>query len=120
MTCILIADPDPASRKALSLLLTRKLGAEVIIEATEAESLPTLEKSTHPDALLLDDDLPGLSLPGTCTQLQREFPLLKIVLLSLDETAHEKAIPCAIRFIHKGACLDETLSLLQTILGETK
>ena len=120
MTRILIADPDSASRKALALLLTRKLGVEIIIEATEADSLSALVKSTFPDVLLLDDCLPGLDLPETCQLLQKAFPNLKIVLLSLDETARENATCCGIQFIHKGACMDETISRLQTILGKIR
>lgn len=121
MTRILIADPDSASRKALALLLTRKLGAEIIIEATEANSLSKLIETTLPNVLLLDDSLPGLELPETCVQLRKEFPALTIILLSLDETAHEKATSCAIEFIDKGACcIDETISHLQAILGEKK
>lgn len=120
MTRILIADPNSASRKALALLLTRKLGVEIIIEATDADSLLALVKTTTPDVLLLDENLPGLNFLEACRQLRENFPSLKIVLLSLDESAHQKAAFCCVEFIHKGACMDETLSRLQTILGETK
>ena len=119
MTRILIADPDTASRKALALLLTRKLGVEIILEATEADSLSALIKATAPDVLLLDDCLPGLNHPETCQLLRATFPDLKIALLSLDESARDKAVACGAEFIHKGACLDETLSHLKTIIGET-
>jgi DNA-binding NarL/FixJ family response regulator len=120
MTRILIADPDPASRKALALLFSRKLGAEMIFEATEADSLLNMVTSTLPNVLLLDDSLNGLDLPETCQRLQKVFPTLTIALLSLNESAGEKAAALGIKFIHKGACLDETLSHLKTILGETK
>lgn len=120
MTRILIADPDPTSRKALALLLTRKLGAEIIIEATEAASLLNLAISTLPNVLLIDDSLTGLDLSETCHSLQKALPSLTIALLSLNESAGEKATALGIKFIHKGACLDETLSHLQAILGETK
>jgi DNA-binding NarL/FixJ family response regulator len=120
MTRILIADPDPASRKALALLLTRKLGVEIIIEATEAESLSALIKATLPDVLLLDDNLPGLNYPVACPLLQKAFPKLKIALLSLDETARYTAASCGIEFIHKGDCMDETIARLQALLGNTK
>jgi DNA-binding NarL/FixJ family response regulator len=120
MTRILIADPDPTSRKALALLLTRKLGAEIIIEATEAESLLNMVTATLPNVLLLDDSLNGLDLSETCHRLQKDFPALTIALLSLNETNREKAAALGIKFIHKGACLDETLAHLQTILGETQ
>jgi DNA-binding NarL/FixJ family response regulator len=120
MTRIMIADPDPASRKALALLLTRKLEVETIYEADEMDSLLRQMVPTSPNILLLADSLPGLDLPETCHMLRRDFPNLTIVLLSLDECACEKAAICQTEFIHKGACMDETLSRLQAILGKTK
>ncbi|HEX2998492.1 MAG TPA: response regulator, partial [Anaerolineales bacterium] len=59
MLNILIADPDPATRKALALLLRRKLGIEDIVEVDDVETLIRTLASEPPDLLLLDWRLYG-------------------------------------------------------------
>ena len=54
MIRILIADPDSATRKALILLLRRKLGTDCIIEIADVETLIRTLANMPPDLLLLD------------------------------------------------------------------
>jgi DNA-binding NarL/FixJ family response regulator len=113
----MIADSDRASRKALILLLTHKLGVDAVCEADDAASLLTQMAEFAPDLLLIDEALPGLSIPGTCTEVRAVFPAIHIALLSVDELAVFKAGLADATFIHKGGPVGETLSSLELLLS---
>jgi two-component system, NarL family, invasion response regulator UvrY len=116
MIRILIADPDYATRKALTLLLRRKLGTDVIIEVSDVETLIRTLSDTIPDLLLLDWRLYGSPAPETCRLLQRAYPCLRIVLLSVDADDAATAKQAGASFIHKGAAPDELIATLTPLL----
>jgi two-component system chemotaxis response regulator CheY len=116
MIRILIADPDSATRKALTLLLRRKLGTYDIIEVAEVETLIRALADTPPDLLMLDWRLYGSPAPETCRLLQKAYPYLKIVLLSVDANDAAAAKGAGAAFIHKGASPDELIATLTPLL----
>lgn len=116
MIRIIIADPDSAARKALTLLLRRKLGTNGILEVDGVEALIRALADTPPDLLLLDWRLYGSPAPETCRLLQRAYPHLKIILLSVDADDAEAAREAGAAFVHKGACPDELIATLMPLL----
>src|SRR5215210_2455002 len=116
MIRILIADPDSATRKALILLFQRKLGTNYIFEVKDVETLIRTLADTPPDLLLLDWRLYGSPAPETCRLLQRAYPQLKIVLLSVDANNAAAAKKAGADFIHKGASPDELIATLTPLL----
>ena len=116
MIRILIADPDSATRKALILLLKRKLGTECIIEVRDVETLIRTLADAPPDLLLLDWRLYGSPAPETCQLLRRAFPHLRIILLSVDAGDADAAKAAGAGFIHKGASPDELIATLMPLL----
>jgi DNA-binding NarL/FixJ family response regulator len=116
MIRILIADPDPATRKALTLLLRRKLGTNGVVEVGDVETLIRALADASPDLLLLDWRLYGSPAPETCRLLQRAYPRLKIVLLSVDVNDAAAAKEAGADFIHKGAPPDELIATLTPLL----
>jgi DNA-binding response OmpR family regulator len=116
MIRILIADPDSATRKALTLLLRRKLGTNGILEVDGVETLIRALADMPPDLLLLDWRLYGSPAPETCRLLQRAYPQLKIVLLSVDAGDETAAREAGAEFIHKGASPDELIATLTPLL----
>ena len=118
MIRILIVDPDSAARKALTLLLRRKLGTDGIVEVGDVESLIRTLADTPPDLLLLDWRLYGSPAPETCRLLQRAYPQLKIVLLSVDAGDAAAARRTGADFVHKGASPDELITTLLPLLRE--
>ena len=116
MIRILIADPDSATRKALTLLLRRKLGTNGILEVDGVESLIRALADRPPDLLLLDWRLYGSPAPETCRLLQRAYPHLKIVLLSVDAGDETAAREAGAEFILKGASPDELFATLTPLL----
>jgi DNA-binding NarL/FixJ family response regulator len=124
MIHILVADPDSSSRKALALLLRRKLKTENIVEVDSVETLIRALADTPPDMVLLDWRLYGSPAPETCRLLQRAYPCLKIVLLSVDANDAVAAKEAGAAFIYKGASPDELIATLTPLLrkesqGET-
>jgi DNA-binding NarL/FixJ family response regulator len=116
MIRILIADPDSATRKALALLLRRKLGEGEIVEVDGVETLIRTLADTAPDLLLLDWRLYGSPAPETCRLLQRAYPHLKIVLLSVNAENATAAKEAGASFIYKGASPDELIATLTPLL----
>lgn len=116
MIRILIADPDPATRKAIALLLKRKLGTNGIVEVQDVETLICALTDAAPDLLLLDWRLYGSPAPETCRLLQKAYPNLKIVLLSVDADDETAARDAGADFVHKGAPPDELITTLTPLL----
>jgi DNA-binding NarL/FixJ family response regulator len=116
MIHILIADPDSATRKALILLLRRKLGTNCIFEVKDLETLIRTLADTPPDLLLLDWRLYGSPAPETCRLLRKAYPQLRIVLLSVDAEDATAAKEAGADFIHKGASPDELIATLMPLL----
>jgi len=117
MKRILIADPDSASRKALSLLLTKKLGLLDILEAGDSETLIRTLADCPLDILLLDWKLYGAPAPETCSLLLKAYPGLKIVLLSIDVDDWLAAQVVGAGFIHKGSTPGDVLAILKPLLS---
>jgi DNA-binding NarL/FixJ family response regulator len=116
MIRIFIADPDSATRKALALLLRRKLGTSGIIEVQDVETLIRALADTPPDLLLLDWRLYGSPAPDTCRLLQKAYPHLKIIILSVDANDEAAAKKAGADFIYKGAPPDELIATLTPLL----
>lgn len=116
MIDILIADADPAARKALNLLLRQKLGINHIHEATDVESLIRTLDDKPPELLFLDWKLYGSPPLQTCRLLQKAFPQLRIILLSLDASDEEIARSVGVDFIHKGAAPEVIIGKLISLL----
>ena len=120
MIRIIIADPDSATRKALTLLLRRKLGTNGIVQVADVETLIRSLADRSPDLLLLDWRLYGSPAPDTCRLLQKAYPSLRILLLSVDANDEAEAKEAGADFVHKGASPDELIETLTPLLREDK
>lgn len=120
MIRILIADPDAATRKALTLILRRRLGTNGIIEIGDSETLIRALAEGPPDLLLLDWRLYGSPAPETCKLLQKAYPCLKIVLLSVDAEDATAAKTAGAKFIYKGASPEEFIKAIEPLLSGMK
>ena len=94
------------------------------MEVDSVETLIRVLADTPPDLVLLDWRLYGSPAPETCRLLQRAYPCLKIVLLSVDANDAIAAKEAGAAFIYKGASPDELIATLTPLLrkeskGET-
>lgn len=116
MIRLIIADPDSATRKAIILLLRHKLELDHIVEAEDVATLIRSLADGTPDLLLLDWRLYGSPAPETCRLLQKAYPQLKIVLLSVDAEDEAAAKQAGADFIHKGTPPDELIKMLKSFI----
>jgi DNA-binding NarL/FixJ family response regulator len=120
MKRILIADPDPAFRKALALLIGRRLDIRHIDEAADTGTLIQKLAQNQPDLLLLNWSIHGVSGPEICFLLRNTYPGLKVVLLSLNPEDASAAHTVGAEFICKSASPEDSLVVLTSILSEEK
>lgn len=118
MIHILIANPDPAMSKALSLLLQREMSHIVVTEAWDVAEMIRALAETPPDVLLLDWNLYGSPAPETCRLLQKAYPHLKLVLLSARESDQPAAQAVGAGFVYKGAEPEELIASLHALLAD--
>ena len=118
MKRILIADPDTAFRKALALLISRRLGIQEIDEAADTGTLIQKLADTRPDLLFLNWSIHGVPGPETCILLRNTYPDLKVILLSLNPNDADAAHAVGAELICKCASPDETLAILKRVLSE--
>jgi DNA-binding NarL/FixJ family response regulator len=110
---ILLADDQPKVRLALRMLLKHETGIRVVGEAGDAENLLAQIRPTHPDLILLDWGLPGLSGIGSLPALRSNNPKLKVIVLSGRPEVRGKALTAgADAFVSK---IDPPEQLLETL-----
>ena len=101
---ILIVDDDPVIRKVLSIGLENS-GFGVTSVEGGMEALSLIRKSDeHPDCMLLDIRMPGLSGIEVLDTMKKEFPLISVIMLTAQtdlETAVETMKKGAFDYIVK-------------------
>ena len=118
MKTILIADPDPAARRALLLLLKHRFGVEQAAEAGDSECLIHALADCPPELLFLDWTLYGAPALETCLLLCKAYPHLQIVLLSANASDAAIAQKANALFVHKGAAPDSLMATLAPLFKE--
>jgi DNA-binding NarL/FixJ family response regulator len=92
MIKILIVDDHALVREGLKAVLATQSDFEVVGESATAESLVELVEATHPDVVLLDALLPGVSGPEACRRLratQSDVRVLIVTTFMDDELVDE-------------------------------
>lgn len=116
---ILLADDQAKVRSALRLLLRLQPGMDVVGETDETEQLLVQVKEIHPDLILLDWELPGLTSNGLLTAMRARYPRLKVIALSGRPEARRAALEAgADAFVSKGAPPERLLSALRAVSEE--
>jgi DNA-binding NarL/FixJ family response regulator len=114
---VLLADDQVKVRFALRVLLERQPDVVVVGEASNACELLEQIAAMHPDALLLDWELPGLVAAGTIGALLGAFPGLTVIALSGRSEARREALMAgASAFVSK----TEPPECLLTVMGSTR
>jgi DNA-binding NarL/FixJ family response regulator len=78
---ILLADHHPQALWALKTMLSEKPGFCVTGEATDADTLLALALLNPPDLVLVDCDLPGISISDTIAKLHACIPRPIVVVM---------------------------------------
>lgn len=113
MIDILLADDQPEVRSALRLLLEQEPLVRIIGEAETAPQMLDAVRQVHPDAILVDWELPGLSLADGLPAVRRICPLARIIALSSHPEARQAALRSgADAFACKGDPPEQLLAVL--------
>jgi DNA-binding NarL/FixJ family response regulator len=101
---VLIVDDQPPFREAARLVFDLLDRFEVIGEATSAEAALEMVATLHPDLVLMDINLPGMSGVDATRQLMVSDPDTVVVLVSTYEAnalPHGASSSGALAYVHK-------------------
>ncbi|WP_396597208.1 response regulator [Dokdonia sp. R86516] len=82
MNKVLIADHHPITRKGISSILLAEGNYEVIGYVNDGNDLLNILTTTEIDILILEIDIPNLNSITALKAIKREFPHIKILVLS--------------------------------------
>ncbi|NUM43575.1 MAG: response regulator transcription factor [Anaerolineales bacterium] len=116
MPSVIIADPDPTSRKALMLWLVYKMGVDEIVQVADGEELIKQIEIAVPDIILMDWDLPHRPPLEYCQDVQLNHSALQWVILSVNGIVSEEARCWFPWFLQKGASPEAIFSLLKKVI----
>ena len=117
MRRILLADDKSEICSALRLYLETRLDLELITEARDMQHVLAQVEDSHPDAIILDWELPGKPTGGRISVLRALVPGLKVIVINTRPELREQALAeGADAFVCKGDPPEKLLATLK-ILG---
>lgn len=116
---IVVADDETAVRSALKLLLEHDNCFQVVAEAVDAASLTKVMEQVGVDVLLLDWELPGLTVDLIVDLVGRKRPFRHIVAMSSRPESRKEAQAAGIdSFISKSEPPNRVRKILYKLLAE--
>jgi two-component system, NarL family, response regulator DevR len=99
MIRLLIIDDHEMVREGLKAMLTAEVDFEIVGEAANAEQAYELIARSHPDVILLDIRLPGVSGIEVCRTVTERYPETAVIILTTftDETLVAQCIQAGAR-----------------------
>lgn len=79
---ILTVDDHPLLRKGIAALVNAENDMKLIAEASSGEEAIEKFRSHRPDVTLMDIQMPGLNGIDTISEIQKEFPNARIIVLT--------------------------------------
>jgi two-component system, NarL family, nitrate/nitrite response regulator NarL len=86
---ILLVDDHNLFRSGVKALLSRQPDFEVVGEAADGLEGYKRAKQLHPDVVLLDLDMPGISGREAVRMLAEELPQVHVLMLTVSESAED-------------------------------
>jgi two-component system, NarL family, invasion response regulator UvrY len=112
---VLVVDDHAGFRRALVATLKLVDGLDVIGEAAEGETGADLALTSHPDVVLMDLSMPGISGVDAMRRIHRHLPDTPVIILTAhaDQALEREAVAAgAAGFIAKGGGLQELVDAL--------
>ena len=88
---VLVVDDHTLFRRGLTALLANDPRFEVVAEAGDAGEAQRRAAATHPDVILLDNHLPGVSGVDALPGLREIAPQARVLMLTVSEDEHDLA-----------------------------
>jgi DNA-binding NarL/FixJ family response regulator len=89
---VLLADNDVRVRWALRTYLREELGLDTVAEAADTAALLTEARTSPPDLILMEWDLPGQPLEGALKSLREQGLRSRVIVLSRRPECEQAAI----------------------------
>jgi two-component system response regulator DesR len=113
---ILLANENSSLRSALALLLETRMNAEIVGECYDMKNLLAQLRSTRPDIIILDSDLPGKPKSERPLLLHQACPALKVVLMGAQPRPAGRSLPLYITaYISKAEPPETMVQILRGI-----
>lgn len=80
---VILADDHTLVRAGIRALLEKLPEVRVVGEASDGREVLNLVKAQQPDVVLMDIGMPGLNGLEATTRLVREFPCVRVIILSM-------------------------------------
>ncbi len=116
---VILADDHTLVRAGIRALLEKLPEVRVVGEASDGREVLNLVKTQRPDVVLMDIGMPGLNGLEATTRLAREFPEVRVVILSMhhnDEYVWQALKVGASGYLLKKSATTELQSALQRVI----
>jgi DNA-binding NarL/FixJ family response regulator len=119
---VLLADDHTLVRAGIRALLEKFPGVAVVGEAGDGREVLNLVKAQRPDVVLMDISMPGLNGLEAATRMAREFPEVRVVILSMhnNEEYVWRALKAGVAgyLLKKAATAELETALQRVVHGE--
>ncbi|MCC6630004.1 MAG: response regulator transcription factor [Chloroflexi bacterium] len=114
---VLIADDHPVFRFGLRALLSAMSDTEMVGEATSGDEAVTLASTTHPDVILMDITMPGMSGIEATRRIREMTPDARVLIVSMldDDTVFAAMRAGARGYVVKGTEPAEVLRAIRAV-----
>ena len=120
---VMLVDDHFAVRVGMAASLKFETDIQVVAEAGSGEDAIAIYRERQPDVVVMDWRLPGMTGVDAVTEIRKEFPGAKIMMLSVYEGEEDvfKALKAgASAYVLKSADREEVLTAIRTVAGGDK
>ncbi len=113
---VVLVDDHDTMRQGLGLLLAEEEDIQVVGEASDGRAALEVVKQMHPDVVIMDATMPGMSGAETTEAILEEAPELRVIGLSMHDEAdmRERMIGAgAVSYLNKASPPEELLSAIR-------
>ncbi len=111
---VLIADPQSSVRHALSVWISSQLGWDIVGESSNAFDLLEKLNRVKPRLIILDKELPGLSIKELVTRIRQWQKMVAIILLYNETLDDIQVNELGVDFV--ASKVDPPARMLETLL----